>query len=388
MSDLPDIADHRTPRWRPHPFRQFIIKTHSRCNLRCDYCYLYTMADQRWRTRPQTMAEQTLEYTAARIAEHARAHNLPDVHIVLHGGEPLLAGPQRLERTIRTIQKAAGTQTSFSIQTNGVLIDDEMLRLFARLNVRVGVSLDGNASAHDRSRRGPRGGSHSTVVAALRKLSGPEFRRQFGGLLCTIDLRNDPIETYETLLAFRPPSVDFLLPHGNWSTPPPGLDPRRRETPYAEWLIAIFDRWYRAARMETTIRFFEELMNVLLGGGSRIEGVGTSPAGMIVVETDGGIEQSDILSSTYPGAADLGLNVATDTFDDAIRHPGTVVRQLREDGVPTPCRPCRWSLVCGGGLYPHRYLTGQGFDRPSVYCHELDHLISHVRAAMLADLTG
>ena len=32
--------------WRPVPFRQFIIKIHSRCNLACDYCYVYEMADR------------------------------------------------------------------------------------------------------------------------------------------------------------------------------------------------------------------------------------------------------------------------------------------------------------------------------------------------------
>ena len=26
--------------------RQFILKIHRRCDLRCDYCYIYTMADQ------------------------------------------------------------------------------------------------------------------------------------------------------------------------------------------------------------------------------------------------------------------------------------------------------------------------------------------------------
>ncbi|MGH3248417.1 MAG: aKG-HExxH-type peptide beta-hydroxylase, partial [Trebonia sp.] len=35
---------------------------------------------------------------------------------------------------------------------------------------------------------------------------------------------------------------------------------------------------------------------------------------------------------------------------------------------------------CGGGLYAHRYRTGSGFDNPSVYCGDLEKIISHVRA--------
>ena len=25
--------------WQPTPFRQFLLKMHTRCNLACDYCY-------------------------------------------------------------------------------------------------------------------------------------------------------------------------------------------------------------------------------------------------------------------------------------------------------------------------------------------------------------
>src|SRR6266566_6361340 len=28
--------------WTPHPFRQFILKIHGRCDLSCDYCYVFT----------------------------------------------------------------------------------------------------------------------------------------------------------------------------------------------------------------------------------------------------------------------------------------------------------------------------------------------------------
>ena len=43
--------------WRPTPLRQFLIKLHSRCNLACDYCYVYTLADQTWRTKPRVISQ-------------------------------------------------------------------------------------------------------------------------------------------------------------------------------------------------------------------------------------------------------------------------------------------------------------------------------------------
>jgi uncharacterized protein len=38
--------------WQPRPFQQYILKLHGWCNLSCNYCYVYEMADQSWRTRP------------------------------------------------------------------------------------------------------------------------------------------------------------------------------------------------------------------------------------------------------------------------------------------------------------------------------------------------
>ena len=56
--------------------------------------------------------------------------------------------------------------------------------------------------------------------------------------------------------------MDLLLPHANWSCPPPGAG-------YADWLIAVFERWYSAPEQETRIRLFTELIQLVLGGRAR-----------------------------------------------------------------------------------------------------------------------
>jgi uncharacterized protein len=358
---------------RVRPFHQFVVKLHSRCNLACDYCYVYEMADQRWRSRPRVMSPADVEHTAARIAEHAAAHGLAEVEVVLHGGEPLLAGPAAVEHVVTAVRSRVPAR--FSVQTNGTLLDRRFLEVLRALDVRVGVSLDGDARATARHR----GDSHTAVRAGLDLLGSPEFRPLFAGLLCVVDLRNDPVRTYEALLACGPPTVDFLLPHGNWSTPPPGLG-------YADWLIAVFDRWYGAPTRETGVRLFEEIAHVLLGGRSRVEGIGVSPALQVVVETDGMIEQSDILASAFEGAAVTGLHVARDSFDAALRLPDVRARQAGVAGLPAVCRACDLHVVCGGGLRAHRYREGAGFDRPSVYCADLYRLIRHVRGRLARDL--
>ncbi|MGP4024071.1 FxsB family cyclophane-forming radical SAM/SPASM peptide maturase [Actinomadura sp. 3N407] len=374
--------------WRPTPFHEFVIKVHSRCNLSCDYCYMYEMADQGWRSQPRRMARPVVDHVARRIAEHARQNLLPDVDVILHGGEPLLAGLDHLRYTLDAIRTAAEPDVTvrFHMQTNAVLLDSRFLDLFDEFGVILGISLDGDEQAHDRHRRhGDGRGSHHEVLAGLDAVTAPEYRHLFGGLLSTIDLRNDPATTYEALLQSDPPGIDFLLPVGNWDTPPPGRLPDE-STPYGDWLIEVFELWYRAPEQRTRVRLFHEIIRLLCGQRSHSEAIGLSPVAVVVVETNGRIEQVDTLKSSYDGAPGTALHVSRDPFNVALMLPEIAARQIRHRALAPQCGACHVRQVCGGGLYPHRYRSGTGFLNPSVYCMDLLRLIAHIRSAVLNDL--
>ncbi|MGC5031062.1 FxsB family cyclophane-forming radical SAM/SPASM peptide maturase [Micromonospora sp. DT229] len=382
-------GDSTVRRAPPIAFRQFVLKLHSRCDLACDHCYVYTMADQRWRDLPRMMSPRVLDTTARRIGDHARAHRLDTVSVILHGGEPLLAGPARIESAVSAIrQGTAPVPARITVQTNGIRLDEAYLRLFDRLDVRISLSLDGDRAAHDRHRRGPDGrGSHDRVEAAIRRLT-TGYPHLFNGLLCTVDLRNDPVTTYRSLLAHRPPTMDFLLPHGTWSTPPPGRVPQPDPTPYAQWLIKVFEQWYHAPGPPVRIRLFDEIIQVLLGGTSRLAGVGTSPAAVAVVQTDGAIEMDDTLAAAHSGAAHTGLHVLRDRFDDALDLPAVRAQQAGSAALCATCQACDLRRVCGGGLRTHRWRADTGFDNPSVYCPDLYALISHIGRTIRRDLAA
>jgi len=376
-----DVAALRAAGHAPVPFRQFILKVHSRCNLSCSYCYVYEMADQSWRHLPQRMSDEVATKTVGRIAEHAAAHHLDSVDVILHGGEPLLAGADWLASLVNSLRDRVPASVNVSVQTNGTLLHQPMLETLKSLGVSIGVSLDGDAEATGRNRVYANGrNSFDAVAAGLSLLGSPEFRECYSGILCTIDTSNDPIATYEALLSFNPPAIDVLLPHGNWTSLPPG-------TGHADWLIRLFERWYSAPRQETRIRFFSELIQLVLGQSGGVEGLGLLPSTLVVVDTDGSIKQLDSLSSAYPGAADTGLDVRSSTFDEALRLPTTVARQIGAEALSRQCRQCEVMEVCGGGLYPHRYQADSGFLNPSVFCDDLFRLITHVRDRVIADLS-
>ncbi len=123
MSELP-----------PARITSFLVKIASRCNLACDYCYMYEHVDQTWREQPAVMAEETRRQLAHRLGEYARAAELSQLLVVFHGGEPLLAGHDRIIETTRWIRAAvpAGARVDVSLQTNGVLLSEAALVAFAK----------------------------------------------------------------------------------------------------------------------------------------------------------------------------------------------------------------------------------------------------------------
>ncbi|MFE7533770.1 radical SAM/SPASM protein FxsB, inactivated metallohydrolase extension form [Streptomyces rhizosphaericola] len=357
------------------PFREIVLKVHSRCDLACDHCYVYEHADQSWRTRPKTISDQVVSRTARRLAEHAGTHALPSVTVILHGGEPLLAGPARLRLVCEEFTSAlAGiAELDLRIHTNGLQLSPRYLDLFDEFHVRVGISLDGDRAANDRHRRYADGrSSHARVLKAVDLLRQERYRHLDLGLLCTVDLANDPVAVLDALTELRPPLIDFLLPHATWAEPPPRPD--GSPTAYAAWLLTVFDRWQEQGR-PMPVRLFSSVLSTLDGGPSLTESLGLAPTDLVVVETDGRLEQVDSLKSAYEGAAATGFDVFTHSFDEVAAHPGIRARQLGLAGVSATCRRCPVVRSCGGGLYTHRYSPAGGFDNPSVYCADLAALI-------------
>jgi len=251
------------------PLRQLVLKIHSRCDLACDHCYVYEHADRSWKARPKVMAEETAARTARRLADHARSHQLDSVSVILHGGEPLLAGPARIRDICAELRTTVGavTDLDLAVHTNGVQLSRRHLDVFKEFDVRVGISLDGDRAANDRHRLDRRGrSSYDRVLTAVRLLQEPEYRHLFGGLLCTVDVENDPLAVHEALTALDPPRIDYLLPHSTWDTPPP-RGASGSPTPYADWLLAVFDRWLEQGQ-KVPVRTFDSVLSTLRGGPS------------------------------------------------------------------------------------------------------------------------
>jgi radical SAM/SPASM domain FxsB family protein len=361
------------------PLTTFIVKVASRCNLDCDYCYIYHHVDQSWRTQPRFMPPAVVDAAAGRIARHAAAHGLNRILVVLHGGEPTLAGPAWVDGFCDRVHRAIpdGVEVDFAMQSNGTLLDQRWLPVLARQRIRVGISLDGPREANDRHRRNPAGrSSYDATVAGIEFLR-TQAPDAYAGILCVVDLANDPAAVYRHLAGFDPPFIDFGLPHAHWDNPPPGVaDGAAR---YGEWLIGVFEAWAAGEQYRHSIRFFEDIIGLSVGAEKSIESLGLAPVTLLVIESDGSLQGVDTLKTAYDSAPDLGLNVTGDDLDQALTAPMIATRQAGTAALSRTCRQCDLVTVCGGGYLPHRYSTTNGFDNPSVYCADLQLLIRHIQ---------
>ena len=115
------------------PINEYVLKIVSPCNLNCSYCYEYNLGDDSWKQSSKLMSMETAKIFFEKAISHCIEHDLEDINIGLHGGEPLLYPVEGLRKILSHFQKYAdknGIEINFNVQTNGTLLDEKFIDLF------------------------------------------------------------------------------------------------------------------------------------------------------------------------------------------------------------------------------------------------------------------
>ena len=301
--------------------------------------------------------------------------------VVLHGGEPLLLGFNKLEYLIYSLRDALPDECSISLQTNGILVNKKILDLFSDTRTTVSVSLDGPKSIHDKNRVGHTGeGTYDKVLHGLNLLRGHQNSQYlFTGLLAVVDPESDPIEIYNFFKNLNPPSVDFIYRDGNHSRLPFGKK-SLQSVEYGQWITKLLDV-YLADPKPIKIRILDDLIKLMLGGKGTKDGVGLTNYGVLIVDTDGTITKNDTLKSSFDRADRFSNNWSVHTHDLMEVLSSDEFAEYHASQRPSSkiCLACPELNVCGGGMALHRWRDDNGYDNPSVYCADQKYLINHIR---------
>ncbi len=138
------------------------------CNLNCSYCFASQGKYHGERAlMPLEVSKRAIDFL---IENSGTRRNL---EVDFFGGEPLMNWDVVKETVAyaRSVEKAHGKNFRFTLTTNGVLIDDEVIDFCNREMSNVVLSLDGRKEIHDATRVDLAGhGSYDKIVPKFQKL--------------------------------------------------------------------------------------------------------------------------------------------------------------------------------------------------------------------------
>lgn len=115
------------------------IAANTGCNLGCTYCY---EEPDREAKQEQIDNEYDIDLIMEQLEEFKERYGVNGEVPGMHGGEPLLLRDEHLEKIFSWIYENYNQQGSH-IQSNGTLLTEDHVEMFAKYDVSVGLSMDG-----------------------------------------------------------------------------------------------------------------------------------------------------------------------------------------------------------------------------------------------------
>ena len=138
------------------------------CNLNCSYCFA---SQGKYHGDRAVMSFEVGKRALDFLVEHSGSRR--NLEVDFFGGEPLMNFDvvKQLVAYARSIEKEKGKNFRFTLTTNGMLIDDDVIEFANRECHNVVLSLDGRREIHDRFRVDYAGkGSFDRIVPKFQEL--------------------------------------------------------------------------------------------------------------------------------------------------------------------------------------------------------------------------
>jgi len=346
------------------PMNLLIKPSSGNCNMRCRYCFYHDIQENRDVFSFGFMSEETLELLIKRAFEYAEG----ECSFGFQGGEPTLSGLKFFRKVVELQKKynVKGIRVSNAIQTNGLLIDEEWADFLHENHFLVGLSLDGHKDLHDQFRPdAARKGTYARVLKTAQLLTAKKVDFNILTVVTgyTASNINKIYNFFRRSGLLYQQYIPCLDPLGaergkeQWS-----LTPEK----YAKFLKTLFDLWYQdlQAGRFIYIRYFENLVGMLLGCPPESCGLSGRCVIQNVVESDGSVYPCDFyaldemrLGNIHEMSfAEMAQSEPAKRFLEAPFH------------VSGECRGCRWYPICRGGCRRDREPVTDNIPALNYFC--------------------
>ncbi|MFO8006113.1 MAG: anaerobic sulfatase maturase [Candidatus Brocadiia bacterium] len=350
------------------------------CNMACDYCYYRPVEHLYPDSAHPRMEPEVFEA----VCEQYRALEPAEIKVGWQGGEPTLMGLDFFRRAIEieTRHARSGDCWGNSLQTNGVLLDEEWCRFLAENHFLVGVSVDGppGMNVNRKFRNGQP--AHQRTMRAIEMLRehGAEYN-----ILVVVSRANveHPREVFQFLLDNGFHFSQFIP-----CTEPPGdgapghraaaggqvSDHSISAAEYADFMIALFDAWVENDDPSYYVRRIDNWLHLHFGLPPECCEYREDCSNLVTVEWNGDVYPCDFyVQDQYR----MG-NVRDKTIEQMLREPAFRQFVRRAEHVPEACRGCEWLELCHGGCFRHREKLGIGRDGVPYLCEAKKRIFGHV----------
>ncbi|WP_424048023.1 anaerobic sulfatase-maturation protein [Prevotella jejuni] len=347
-----------------HPMYIMLKPAGSLCNLRCKYCYYLEKSKLYEDNKNHVITDALLEKF---IKEYIEAQTTPQVLFTWHGGETLMR-PISFYRRALELQRyyARGRQIDNSIQTNGILLNDEWCRFFKENNFLVGVSIDGPQEFHDEYRRTATGKpSFRQVMKGIDLLN--KYGVEWNALAVVNDFNADyPLDFYHFFkdigcryIQFTP-IVERIVKRTDGLTLAPGMQEGGELTAFSvtaeQWgsfLCTIFDEWVHHDVGEYYIQLFDATLANWVGVAPGICTMAKECGHAGVMEYNGDVYSCDHF--VYPEHK-LG-NLAYKTIYEMMNsNRQKEFSKMKYRLLPQQCRECKYQFACHGECPKNRFI--------------------------------
>lgn len=343
---------------------------------------MYNLDDSSYMGQPSLMSYDIADDILNKAYINCIDNNVNEFLFAFHGGEPLMHREEFLENFVLSAKRLfpETIKLYFAIQSNGTLITKEIASICNELKIQIGISLDGVREINDLNRLYKN--KESTFTDVLKGIENSllfPFHEKTLGLLTVINLDSNPIELYNLFKELRIPHFDLLFPYFTHDTYP-YIDKlsNTKYTPYADWLIKLFDIWFDDNNKPDII-MFSGFIRCLLGDEYPNDFFGSFKNGLLVIETNGEIEPIDYLKACGEEFTKTGLNVTDNNLSEAYNSELINLYYNSHNILCTICEECPINMICGGANLTSRYSKDKGFNNTSIYCKDVMKLISHIQ---------